>query len=85
VTCSRATIARAAGSAPSTCTGRSRRNIPRAFFVFLPMFAHFLKLLYRKQAYLVEHLVFSLYYHAFVFLTFSLIFAARPVAAARQP
>jgi hypothetical protein len=52
-------------------------NIPRAFFVFLPLFALFLKLLYRKQGYLVEHLAFSLYYHSFVFLAFSLIVVAR--------
>jgi hypothetical protein len=49
-------------------------QFPRAFFLFLPLFALFLKLLYRKQGYLVDHLVFSLYYHAFVFLVFSLLF-----------
>jgi len=42
----------------------------RAFFVFLPLFALFLELLYRKQGYLVDHLIFSLYYHAFVFVMF---------------
>ena len=51
-------------------------NVPRAFFVFLPLFALFLKLLYRKQGYFIDHLVFSLYYHAFVFLDFSLLFLA---------
>lgn len=49
-------------------------NIPRAFFVFLPLFALLLELFYRKQGYYVDHLVFSLYFHAFVFLTFSLFF-----------
>jgi hypothetical protein len=67
---------------PDRLASQYYANIPRAFFVFLPMFALFLKLLYRKQGYLVEHLVFSLYYHAFVFLTFSLIFAARHIAPA---
>jgi hypothetical protein len=38
------------------------------------VFALFLELLYRKQGYLIDHLVFPLYYHAFVFLTFSLLF-----------
>jgi hypothetical protein len=52
-------------------------NIPRAFFGFLPLFALFLEVLYRKQGYLVDHLVFSLYYHSFVFLDFSLLFLAR--------
>ena len=55
-------------------------NIPRAFFVFLPLFALFLELLYRKQGYLVDHLVFSLYYHAFVFVMFSLLFLAGRLA-----
>jgi len=55
-------------------------NIPRAFFLFLPLFALFLELLYRKQRYYVDHLVFSLYYHAFVFLVFSLLFLARRLA-----
>jgi hypothetical protein len=49
-------------------------QFPRAFFLLLPLFALFLKLLYRRQGYLVDHLVFSLYYHAFVFLVFSLLF-----------
>ena len=49
-------------------------NIPRAFFFLLPLFALFLELLYRKQGYLVDHLVVALYYHAFVFLDFSLLF-----------
>ena len=50
------------------------RNIPRAFFLFVPIFALLLKLFYRRQGYYIDHLVFSLYYHAFVFLTFALLF-----------
>jgi hypothetical protein len=50
------------------------RNIPRAFFLFLPVFAAMLKLFYWKQGYYVEHLVFALYYQAFLFLTFALYF-----------
>ena len=42
-------------------------NVPRTFFVLLPAFALVLELFYRKQGYYVEHLVFSLYFHAFVF------------------
>jgi Protein of unknown function (DUF3667) len=52
----------------------SYRNVPRAFFLFVPIFALMLELFYRKQGYYVEHLVFSLYYHAFVFLDFALLF-----------
>jgi uncharacterized protein DUF3667 len=47
-------------------------NIPRSFFVLLPVFALLLKLFYRSRYY-IEHLVFSLYYHAFVFSWFTLI------------
>jgi hypothetical protein len=56
-------FARAAGGA-----------VPRIFFLFLPIFAGLLKLFYRRQGYYLDHLVFSLYYHAFVFLLFSLLF-----------
>lgn len=52
------------------------RNIPRAFFLFLPIFAALLKLFYWKQGYYIEHLVFALYYQAFLFLTFALFFVA---------
>ncbi|MGH9241419.1 MAG: DUF3667 domain-containing protein [Vicinamibacterales bacterium] len=52
------------------------RNIPRGFFLFLPIFALMLKLLYWRQGYYVEHLVFALYYQAFLFLTFALNFLA---------
>jgi hypothetical protein len=51
-------------------------NVPRAFFCLVPVFALFLELLYRKQGFLIDHLVFALYYHAFVFLDFSLLFLA---------
>jgi hypothetical protein len=51
-------------------------NVPRAFFFLVPVFALFLELLYRKQGFLIDHLVFALYYHAFVFFDFSLLFLA---------
>jgi len=51
-------------------------NVPRAFFFLVPVFALFLELLYRQQGFLIDHLVFALYYHAFVFLDFSLLFLA---------
>ena len=62
---------------PEELATKVYENFPRAVFFFLPVFALFLKLLYRKQGYLMDHLVFSLYYHAFVFLDFALIFLAR--------
>jgi len=48
--------------------------VPRVFFLFLPIFAGLLKLFYRRQGYYLDHFVFSLYYHAFVFVLFSLLF-----------
>jgi len=50
------------------------RNIPRAFFLFLPIFALLLKAFYWKQGYYFEHLVFALYYQAFLFLAFAVYF-----------
>jgi hypothetical protein len=44
-------------------------NIPRAMFVFLPLLALMMRLLYwRPQRYYVEHLLFLVHNHAFVFL-----------------
>jgi hypothetical protein len=49
------------------------RNVPRAVFLFLPIFALMLGLFYWKRFY-IDHLVFSLYYHAFMFVDFALLF-----------
>ena len=44
-------------------------NIPRAMFVFLPLLALAMKPLYwRPKRYYVEHLLFLVHNHAFVFL-----------------
>jgi len=59
---------------PEAFARLSYRNVPRAFFLFLPIFAVMLELFYRKQGYYIDHLVFALYYHAFVFLTFATLF-----------
>jgi len=48
-------------------------NIPRAMFVFLPLLALSMKPLYwRPKRYYVEHLLFLVHNHAFVFLVLSL-------------
>lgn len=48
-------------------------NLPRAFFLLLPAFALLLKLFYRKQdRYYLDHLIFALYFHAFVFTALAL-------------
>lgn len=49
-------------------------NMPKMMFILLPIFALLLKILYiRRDRLYVEHLVFALYYHAFVFLLFSAV------------
>ncbi len=49
-------------------------NLPRAMFVFLPILALFMKCLYwRPRRYYVEHLLFLVHNHAFVFLTLTLL------------
>jgi hypothetical protein len=49
-------------------------NIPRAMFVFLPLLALVMKLLYwRPKRYYVEHLLFLIHNHAFVFLALAIL------------
>jgi Protein of unknown function (DUF3667) len=60
-------------------------NLPRAMFVFLPLLALFMKLLYWKpKRYYVEHLLFLIHNHAFVFLTltFLILFGRIPYIGA---
>ncbi len=58
---------------PKTILGEIIDNIPILIFLLLPVFALILKLLYirRKQLY-VEHLVFAIYLHAYLFLMIAL-------------
>jgi hypothetical protein len=49
-------------------------NIPKAMFLFLPLLALAMKLLYwRPKRYYVEHLLFLIHNHAFVFLALALL------------
>jgi hypothetical protein len=49
-------------------------QIPRAMFIFLPVLALVMKLLYwRPKRYYVEHLLFLVHNHAFVFLTLTIM------------
>jgi hypothetical protein len=49
-------------------------NIPRAMFVFLPLLALAMMMLYwRPKRYYVEHLLFLIHNHAFVFLALSML------------
>ena len=50
-------------------------NIPRAMFVFLPLLALVMKILYwRPKRYYVEHLLLLVHNHAFVFLALSIVY-----------
>jgi hypothetical protein len=62
-------------------------NIPAALFVLLPLMALVLKILYPlSKRYYVEHLLFVVHYHAFVFLVLSLqVLFARLGSLARVP
>jgi hypothetical protein len=49
-------------------------NLPRAMFLFLPLLALFMRLLYWKpKRYYVEHLLFLLHNHASVFLSLTIL------------
>lgn len=48
--------------------------LPKLMFLMLPFFALILKLVYiRRKRYYIEHLIFSLHYHAFLFLLFTVM------------
>lgn len=48
--------------------------VPKMMFLMLPLFALFLKLIYiRRKKFYIEHLVFSMHYHAFIFLLFTVM------------
>jgi len=49
-------------------------NVPRAMFIFLPLLALVMKALYwRPKRYYVEHLLFLIHNHAFIFLAATLL------------
>ena len=56
-----------------TFLGKLLDNVPAGLFVLLPLMALILKLLYPlSKRYYVEHLLFVVHYHAFIFLILSL-------------
>ncbi|HET7461690.1 MAG TPA: DUF3667 domain-containing protein [Longimicrobium sp.] len=60
-------------------------HVPQMMFIMLPLFAALLKVLYlRSRRFYVEHFVFALHLHAFAFLTYLAMIAARwpPLVAA---
>lgn len=58
-------------------------NLPRAIFLFLPLLALvMLGMYWRPRHYYVEHLLFFVHNHAFVFLMFGLLWLATKLAPA---
>jgi len=51
-----------------------QHDIPKIMFVLLPLFAFFVGFFYsRKQYFYVQHVIFSVHFHSFVFLIFLLM------------
>ncbi len=63
---------------------RLKAQLPKAMFILLPIFALLLQALYRRSdRYYVEHLVFALHFHAFLFIALTVTIFT-PFAFLRQ-
>ena len=64
----------------------SIKNVPKALFLLMPLFAFFLKILYvRRDPLYIDHLIFAFHFHAFLFLFYSLLIWLKigsPISAA---
>jgi uncharacterized protein DUF3667 len=70
----RARCKRLAASDGSELGNTFIHNVPRAMFVFLPLLALIMMLMYwRPKRYYVEHLLFMIHNHAFVFLAATIL------------
>lgn len=50
------------------------RNLPKLMFILLPLFAVILKLVFwRNRKYYIEHFVYSLHLHSFLFILFTIL------------
>ncbi|MDH3440368.1 MAG: DUF4286 family protein [Gammaproteobacteria bacterium] len=67
--------------------GKLLDNVPAGLFILLPLMALMLKILYPlSKRYYVEHLLFVIHYHAFIFLILSLqILVSRLTSLASLP
>ncbi|HEY4127685.1 MAG TPA: DUF4286 family protein [Gammaproteobacteria bacterium] len=62
---------------PDEFTKRFMQNLPKLMFVLMPLIALFLKLFYiGSKRYLTEHFVFTLHFHAMVFVVLLLVMLA---------
>lgn len=61
-------------------------ELPKMMFVMLPIFALLLKVLYvRRKRFYVEHFVFALHFHAFVFLLLTLLLGFEQIPRHSRP
>ena len=82
----KASCAKVAADQGRTLQEQFLHNLPRAMFVFLPLLAAFMKLMYwRPRRWYVEHLLFFVHGHAAAFLMLSVSSLAHMLAAAYAP
>ncbi|UKN00954.1 DUF3667 domain-containing protein [Paracrocinitomix mangrovi] len=63
-----------------------RNNISFMFFLFIPVFGLVLKLFFRKKdMYYIEHIIYGLYFHSFIFLIQLLSFVGMKLTANGLP
>jgi hypothetical protein len=62
------------GQGPIVLTQNVGEDIPKIMFLILPLFALFVGLFYNRKKYIyTQHLIFSLHFHCFLFITLGLI------------
>jgi hypothetical protein len=65
---------RKAESDPQLLFDKLREHTPQIIFLFLPLFALLLKLIYiRSNIYYIQHIVFTFYFHSYVFFVLLLL------------
>jgi len=75
-----------ATSDPKLLNARLSDLFPKLMFSLVPLFGLLLRLLYlRRGRFLVEHLVFALYFHSFAFIVASLLIVAAPILPVGVP
>lgn len=68
---------------PHILNERLSELFPKVMFALVPLFGLLSRLLYlRRGYYLIEHLIFALYFHCFAFILASLLILLRPILPA---
>jgi hypothetical protein len=75
-----------ATSDPKLLNERLSDLFPKLMFSLVPLFGLLLRLLYlRRGRFLVEHLIFALYFHSFAFIVASLLIVTAPILPVGVP